>query len=347
MRHHIITEDLFEISNSDLKFDALAGQTILVTGANGFLPAYMIETLLFLNETKNLGARIIGLIRNEEKAKERFKYYEHRNDFTLVKKDLREELIFSEPVDLIIHAASQASPKYYGIDPVGTLAPNVIGTYRLLELARQKKSLGFFYFSSSEVYGQIPGSDPINEKNFGFSDCLQVRSCYSESKRMGETMCISWSHQYGIPVKIVRPFHTYGPGMATDDGRVFADFVADIVAKRNIVMKSDGQAIRAYCYLADATRAFFTVLLKGENCTAYNVGNDEAQLSVIDLADTLVELFPERNLRVERWTENRGQGYLASSLNRLVPDTSKLRALGWRPTHSIPDGFKRTVMSYQ
>ncbi len=80
---------------------------------------------------------------------------------------------------------------------------------------------------------------------------------------MGETMCVSWCHQYNIPIKIVRPFHTYGPGMRLDDGRVFADFVADIVNFRDIIMKSDGSAQRAFCYLADATVAFFTVLLKG------------------------------------------------------------------------------------
>jgi UDP-glucuronate decarboxylase len=89
---------------------------------------------------------------------------------------------------------------------------------------------------------------------------------------MGETMCIAWSHQFGVPVKIVRPSHTYGPGMELDDGRVFADFVANVVRREDIVVKSAGTARRAFCYLADATLAYFTVLLKGQHRQSYNVG---------------------------------------------------------------------------
>ena len=108
----------------------------------------------------------------------------------------------------------------------------------------------FLFLSSGEVYGAIDSVHiPTGEKEYGFIDPTDVRSCYGESKRMGETMCISYFHQFNIPSKIVRPFHTYGPGMQLDDGRVFADFVSDIVNGKDIVMKSDGSAIRAFCIL--------------------------------------------------------------------------------------------------
>ncbi len=112
-------------------------------------------------------------------------------------------------------------------------------------------------------------------------------------------MCVSWLSQYGVPAKIVRPFHTYGPGMRLDDGRVYADFVSDIINKRNIHMKSDGSAIRAFCYLADATAGFFTVMLNGNNGEAYNIGNNQCEISILELANKLVALFPEFGLTVE------------------------------------------------
>ncbi len=347
MRNQIITQDLEEIAREPLNFDDLSGKTVLITGASGFFPAYLVETLLFLNEKKNLNIKIIGLVRNLEKAQKRFAHYQEREDLELDTQSLSHPLRFSGPIDFVIHAASQASPKYYGKDPVGTLMPNVIGTYHLLELAREKKSQGFLFFSSSEIYGQSLDREPLHEKSFGITDCFQVRACYAESKRMGETLCLSWGHQYRVPVKIMRPFHVYGPGMALDDGRVFADFVADIVAQRNIVMKSDGTATRSYCYLADATRAFFTIWLKGSNAEAYNVGNEAAQASVLDLAERLVKLFPERGLRVERWkAPEPNLNYLPSPISKLSPNTRKIQELGWSPRYSIEDGFRRAVQSY-
>src|SRR5262249_53731189 len=159
----------------------------------------------------------------------------------LIVQDVCQPVTIDGPVDYIVHAASQASPKYFGRDPVGTLSANVLGTRHLLELARQKQSRGFLYFSSAEVYGQLdPARIPAPESACGPVDPLDVRSCYAESKRMGETMCVCWAYQYGVPARIVRPFHTYGPGMALDDGRVFSDFVAAIVQERDIVLTSNG-----------------------------------------------------------------------------------------------------------
>ena len=112
-----------------------------------------------------------------------------------------------------------------------------------------------------------------------------------------ENMCVSWNKQYGIPVGIVHPFHIYGPGMRLDDGRVYADFISDIIFNRNIKMKSDGSAIRAFCYLADAVVGFFTVLLKGESTHAYNIGNEEGEISIRDLATMLVSLFHGKGLK--------------------------------------------------
>ena len=168
-----------------------------------------------------------------------------------------------------------------------------------------------------------------------------MRSCYAESKKMGETMCVAWQHQYGVPVKILRIFHTYGPGLALDDGRVFCDFVADLVGGRDLKLTSDGMAIRAYCYLGDAVAGYLAVLLKGKN-EAYNVGNSRMAVSVRELAERLVALFPEKELRLRHTPPEYAAGHLHNGVSRICPDTSKLEALGWEPRHSIESGFRRT-----
>ncbi|MEP7108123.1 MAG: NAD-dependent epimerase/dehydratase family protein [Ferruginibacter sp.] len=342
----IILEDLQNIIAADLPWQNLYGKTILVTGANGFLPAYMVQALLLLNKKNvNHKIKIIGLVRNIEKAKKRFDAYSDSGNFSLVSADISKPIQIDEKIDFIIHAASQASPKYYGTDPVGTLSANTIGTFHLLNLAVENSVEKFLYFSSSEVYGAVSNIDSIGESSYGVLDPTQVRSCYAESKRMGETMCVSFAAQYKVPVSIARPFHTYGPGLSLDDGRVFADFVSNIVRGEDIMMNSDGGAIRSFCYLADATIGFFTVLLKGENSMAYNVGNPGGTVSIKELAKLLVNLYPQKKLKAV-FKDPDSATYLRSNLSRLCPDIDKIRVLGWQPVTNLEEGFKRTIDSF-
>jgi UDP-glucuronate decarboxylase len=346
-RHPIVAEDMRKIVSAGVPWERLFGKTVLITGANGFVPKYMLETLLYLNETANAGIHVIALVRNHEKAMRRLGHLACRSDLTTVVQDVREPYRGPEKVDLLVHAASQASPKYFATDPVGTFEANVIGTRNMLEVARNAKSAGFLFFSSGEVYGERANlSVPATESSYGYLDPINLRSCYAEGKRAGETLCACWHDQFGIPAKIVRVSHTYGPGMDLNDGRVFADFVADIVGGRNIVMKSDGSTRRSFCYLADATVAYFTVLLRGNSGEAYNVGSD-SECSILDLAEMLCGIFPERNLKVIRQERNQDDTYVASAIAGGHFDLSKIRSLGWEPTTSIEEGFKRTVRSYE
>jgi dTDP-glucose 4,6-dehydratase len=225
-------------------------------------------------------------------------------------------------------------------DPAGTIAANVDGTRNLLELSREKNALGFLFFSTSEVYGN-PDTPMVAESEPGRVDPLSETACYQEGKRLGESLCAAWHRQYGVRAVSARIFHTYGPGMAPDDGRVFADLVADIVAGRELRLRSAGTAVRSFCYLSDATAAYLTLLLEGAGGEAYNVGNDDAVSSVSDLADSLVNLFPDRKLKVSRPERSAPE-----RISRIVPDTAKLRGLGWTPVHGIESGFSRTVESY-
>jgi nucleoside-diphosphate-sugar epimerase len=135
--------------------------------------------------------------------------------------------------------------------------------------------------------------------------------------------------------------------MSLNDGRVFADFVANVVGNRDIVMKSDGMALRPFCYIADATIAFLTVLLRGGKAEAYNVGNPEMETSIRDFAVKLVNLFPERNLKVRFEVQIASNSYLKSPILRSCPSIQKINGLDWKPTTGIEDGFRRTILSFE
>jgi len=344
----ILNYDINRIIETNLPWQEFSGKTVLITGASGLLPAYLVETLLYLNE-KQLCEKVnvIGIVRNKDYAKNKFRHHKNNKYLNLLEADVNNLIHIDSKIDIIIHAASHASPKYYAVDPVGTLSPNIIGTKNLLELGVKKKIKSFMFFSSGEVYGKTTDAslEKLSESSYYWLDPMDVRSCYAESKRMGETMCVAWGKQYSFDVKVVRPFHTYGPGMKLDDGRVFADFVSNIVNGEDIVMKSDGSHKRPFCYISDATVGFFTVLLKGESANAYNVANPTQNVSIKALAETLIDLFPEKKLKVKRVTVNQSQ-YMRSPIIEQVPDISKLIKLGWMPKIDIREGFYHTIRSY-
>lgn len=335
--NHLISKFNFE--------NYFRNKTILISGASGFIPAYLVETIMNLNPSIN--TKVIALVRNQSKANKRFSHWLQDIRLKILTHDVNIPFYSKDKIDYIIHAASQASPKYFGIDPVGTLNPNVLGTINLLNLAKEHKVESFLFFSSGEVYGEVKQEDiPINEDTFGFLNPCSVRACYAESKRMGENICVSYHTQYGVNTKIVRPFHTYGPGMALDDGRVFADFVANVVKNQDIILKSDGSAIRSFCYLSDATLGFLMVLLEGENGQAYNIGNPKEEYSILELANKIAGIYPNLGIKVVNQVSSRNDNYLESPIKLNTPNINKIMKLGWRPEISVQTGFKRTIDSF-
>lgn len=344
-----INQDVETILRCDLPWDKLAGARIVVTGAGGFLGGYLTRTLLGLNASGRLARplTVVAMMRDIQTGSARFADVADAPGFELIQWDLNTIAVPDlGRTQYVLHAASQASPRFYGSDPVGTLLPNAVGTASLLEALRRGGSgKGFLFVSSSEVYGSVPGEATLSETSYGVVDPATVRACYAESKRLGETLAVTWHQQYGLPTYIVRPFHTYGPGLQPEDGRVFADFAFNIVRNENIVMKSDGTARRAFCYVTDAVAGIFAVLLKGQVAIPYNVANPAAELSVMELAELLIRLFPEKNLAIERQFAA-GPGYIPSAYSRLIPDVGRLQSLGWKAAVGPEEGFRRMIKAY-
>ena len=343
----IIETDIKDIIADELiPWEKFRNSSVLITGATGMLPIYMAYTFLHLNKVYNYKIHLYALVRNKERGLDYFADWLEDENFTLIIQDVAKAIDIDVPINYIIHAASQASPKYYSIDPVGTINANVLGTINTLELARKQSDFkGYLYFSSGEIYGVVsPEYFPFSEDVYGHINLLQVRTCYCESKRMGEQLCVAYKHQYNIPTNIVRIFHTYGPYLRLDDRRVFSDFVNNIIHNEDIILKTEGTAERMFCYVTDAVRAYFLVMLSGED-QAYNVANINETVSVRALAERLVNLFPEKGLKV-RVTLNKNDivtNAMRSPIEIRMPDISRISSLGWKPRITIEEGFKKVV----
>lgn len=342
--NNIILQDLNEIiSNPIIDWNRFNDKTVLITGANGMLPSYMAYTLLQLSNKYNIDVRVIAQVRDKTKGEAIFKDYLECANFQLLVQDVILPYNFQNSIDFVVHAASQASPKYYAIDPVGTLMANVEGTINVLKLVQNKGCESVLFFSSAEVYGKLEKED-ISETDYGYLDPTAIRSCYAESKRMGEQLCNAWNAQYGTHCKSVRPFHTFGPNMKLDDGRVFADFVRNIMNNENIILKSTGEAKRAFCYVTDATVAFFKILLDGEDGCSYNMGNPMQEISIKELASKLIKMYPEKELKLI-FDINEDDKVQKSAVKSVLPNVNKLKQLGWLPSVPIEFGFRRVIES--
>ena len=339
----IVDSDMDYIISRNVDFEKLRGATVMISGANGMIASYIIYTLLSLNDKKKYGVTVLAGCRNIEKAKKHFDKIAGRSDFKILEQDVTESVEYDGEIDYMIHAASQAGPRQFVNDPVGTLKVNTIGTINMLELARKKSVRGFLYTSTREIYGYASEHvSTVTETEFGHMDCADPRTCYPEGKRVSETMCASYKSQYGVPCTIVRIAHTYGYGMDLYDGRVIADLTKNIIEGSDIVLKSDGSKSFAVTYIADMVSGILTAFLNGDDLQ-YNVVNDTCVVSIKDIADALVASRPGIGAKLvfDIPPEGTNTGYSKSDFCRL--DASKVKSLGWTPDIGAQEGLKRTV----
>lgn len=340
----IILEDMRTVYQSSSVWEKLKGAGIYVTGATGMIGSYLIMFLIYLNEVYDCHIEIYAGIRSMDKMYGRFGHYTDRDYLHSVQGDVNAPVGVGAPLRYIIHAASLASPQYYGKMPVETMLPNVIGTYELLKYASEHSVKGILFFSSGSVYGNLGETDDIRETAVGTMDWLDSGNVYGESKRCGEAMCYAYFREFGLPVRIARIHHTYGPTMdVKNDKRVFSEFANNILSGHNIVLKSDGKDRRAFCYLGDTAAALFKIMLEGADGECYNVGNPDAYISVRELAEILIGIFPEKNLAIE-YRKRENTGYCASPVKRRMPvNVDKLRNLGWKAAVDVEEGFARSL----
>lgn len=339
-----ILEEDFEIvvrqfSKSDWK--KLDKKSILITGASGFMGSYLSQFFCYLQNKFNLKIDLICLSRSKNKI-EKQSWYKNKNKKSKIKifiEDLNKLKIKKLPsFDICIYCASNASPVHYKTNPIETLKPNITGLINVLEQA--SKTVKFLYVSSGEVYGNQPNI-LLKEDNIGSLDQLDVRSCYGESKRMAENICISYFFQKKLDIRIVRPFHTYGPGLSKNDGRVFADFIHSAANKSPVKLTSDGNAMRPFCYISDYLSAIMTIHFKGKPGNAYNVANPYQEISIKKLAHLIHEIAGIPLAKVQ-FTKQKSI-YLKSNIAKQDVSIEKLELLGWKPLINLYNGFTRSI----
>lgn len=326
----------------------LAGTTILLAGAGGFLGGYLLDVLAVWNRKADFSCRVLAVDNFVSGVPERLAHLEGEPWLRVQAHDLRQPISPAEPVHWILHLASIASPVFYRRYPLETIDVNVQGTRHLLELCARQACRGLLYLSSSEIYGDPPAEAiPTPEDYRGSVSCTGPRACYDESKRLAETLCSTFHRLQGTPVKIGRPFNFYGPGQRLDDGRIIPDLMSAALAGRPLVLLSDGRATRSFCYARDGISGMLRVLLSGRDGEAYNIGNDDEEATILQVARTLQRVAHNDALRIEHET-SADPNYLTDNPQRRRPDLSKLRALsGWRPRVSLEEGLERTLRSYR
>lgn len=335
----MLSSDISEIvANLPIAALGLAGKHVLITGGRGFLGRYFTAVLDRLNQ-RHLTNRVrVTVMDNlisagEEGARRTLE------DFDFIQHDVTQPFPDIGPVDYILHAAGIASPAHYKQHPLETLDVAVTGLRNSLELARKNPGCRIVFFSSSEIYGDpTVGNVPTPETYRGHVASLGPRSCYDESKRLGETLVQIYQQQFGVHACIVRPFNVYGPGMQRNDYRVLPNFAARIVDGQPLQVYGKGDQTRTFCYVTDAIGGFLRVLLDGRAGEPYNIGNPTPEIGMLELAQRVDMVANGHGVERIAYPDN----YPADEPNRRCPDITKAGAhLGYAPRVSLDEGLRR------
>lgn len=300
---------------------------VLLTGVAGFLGSHIAKKFV------SNGHAVIGVDDFSTGNTENLKYLLKEDNFSFFEHDVRSEIKLD--VDLILNFACPASPKAYQLDPVKTIETNFLGIMNLCKLA---KSTGakLIQASTSEVYGD-PLENPQRESYWGNVNPIGIRSCYDEGKRAAETICFDYKRQFGIDVRVIRIFNTYGPHMSVDDGRVVSNFINQALENKPLTVYGDGTQTRSLCYVSDLVEGIYQIsILKNPVNTPVNLGNPN-EYSMKELAKKIILLSKSTSKIINLPLP-------ADDPRQRKPDISlATKILNWYPKITIDDGLLKTI----
>lgn len=330
------------LSDTNIPWNLLKNSTILITGATGLIGSALAHALIAANKHHHLSLQLIFCGRNKIKGEELF--LECKNT-TFICGDIRNPKLFAtitDNIDFIFHCAAVTKSADMVSNPVDVMTTSVNGTHNLLKLARIRNCCSFVYVSSMEVYGQNL-SGIVTEKDLGFLDFLNPRSSYPESKRFCEMLCVSYTKQYNMPIKIARLAQTFGAGTSINDTRVFAQFARSKINGENIILHTEGLSRGNYCYTADAIRGLITLLLKGNDGEIYNISNPATSMTIREMAELVATKIGDSKgsviINIPHDAEK--LGYAPITKYKLSAD--KISALGWLPKYGLTEMYQRLI----
>ncbi len=302
-------------------------RSILVTGGAGFIGSHLCRRLL------NDGCRVICLDDFETGSEENIADMRENDRFSCVRQDV------TEPIDLdvekIYNLACPASPAAYQNDPVKTIRTSFLGAMQVLELARRCGAT-VLQASTSEIYGD-PLVHPQTEGYRGNVNPIGPRACYDEGKRAAETLFFDYARQYGVEIRVVRIFNTFGPCMAEDDGRVVSNFITQALRGEPITIYGEGSQTRCFCYVSDTVDALIKMMANPSGFRGpVNLGNP-LEITVRELAGRIIALTGSKSAMVV-------YDLPEDDPTRRKPDiTLAKNVLGWEPKVSLDDGLIKTI----
>jgi len=302
--------------------------TCVVTGGAGFLGSHLCEALL------ERGNRVVCIDSLETGS---LSNIEHLRDgaFHFVVHDITEHIRVDEPVDVVYHLASPASPIDYLRLPLLTLKVGSYGTHNALGLAKAKRAR-FLLASTSEVYGD-PQVHPQPETYWGHVNPIGPRGVYDEAKRYAEAMTMAYHRQQGVDTAIVRIFNTYGPRMRPHDGRAIPTFLRQAIDEKPLTVFGDGSQTRSFCYVDDLVRGIVLLAESGEHLPV-NIGNP-SEKTLLELADAVIRVTGSSSQIVF-------EALPVDDPQVRQPDITRARQLlGWEPEVELDDGLRRTLAS--
>ena len=304
----------------------------LVAGGAGFLGSHLIKQLL------NKGEEVLCVDNFYTGKKENIGEPMKNNNFELLRHDVTLPL-FVEGIDRIYNLACPASPKHYERDPVQTVKTNVHGSINLLDLAK-RLDIRILQASTSEVYGD-PLETPQKETYWGNVNVIGPRSCYDEGKRCAETLFNDYKNQYGVDIKILRIFNTYGPNMDIDDGRVISNFIVQALKGEDITIYGDGSQTRSFCYVDDLIDGMLRFMDTDKSFTGpLNIGTDR-EVPISFIASKIIELTDSKSSIVNLDS-------LEDDPKRRRPDLSLAKEkIKWNPQVSLEDGLVKTIKFFK
>ena len=334
----ILREDIEKIASSNLiNWNELKNKKILITGATGLICSIMVRAFCLKNDKNNLNLKMYLLVRNEQDAKAIFG---NKDYIEYIEMSIENFKPTNLDVDYIIHAASPTKSKFFIEKPVETLDTAVIGTKNVLDFSKMNKVKSMVYLSSMEMYGVLDAEN-VTEQDLGYINPLDVRSSYSEGKRICELYCYSYYKEYDIPVKIGRIAQTFGAGVSKNENRVYKVFADAILNKQNIILKSSGSTNINYSYTTDTIIAIIYLLLNGKDGEAYNVVGEKTNMTILDSAKWLAKEFGDgmTNVKIEMPKENVG----FAPDNKMILSNEKLKGIGWKSEYTLKQGYERLL----